>query len=131
MLKELRDIPFMKITKYDVPRLWLPITINKKLRTYGLVDTGADECCLPAPYAAILGLDPQKGVQRAISTGNSKTLAYAHKVSIAIGSFEAGDIVVNFMPNLHVPLLGVSGFLDRFNMVLDYPRRKFSLQKLV
>lgn len=49
----LLQIPFTKLSPDDIPRPWLPVTItnphtNKKIKVFGLVDTGADECALPA-----------------------------------------------------------------------------------
>lgn len=57
---ELSNIPFTKLSSDDISRPWLPVTIinhhsNKKVKVLGLIDTGADECALPASYAAILG----------------------------------------------------------------------------
>ena len=39
------------------------------------------------------------------------------------------DILIDFMPNLHVPLLGVKSFLSNFILTIDYPDLSFSLQK--
>jgi len=37
--------------------------------------------------------------------------------------------LIDFMPNLYVPLLGVKSFLSNFILTIDYPRQIFSLRK--
>lgn len=84
----LNKIPFIQIQPGDSPKPWLPITIinphtGKKIKTYGLIDTGADECALPASFADRLGHKLQKGALKEINTGNGTTIAYSHSVTIA------------------------------------------------
>lgn len=128
----LRNIPFIKVSPDDIPRPWLPVVIinpriNKKVKVFGLIDTGADECALPAQYAMLLGHNLQKGYPKEVNTGNGKTLAYSHTVSIEIDDFVIKDVLVDFMPNLYVPLLGVRSFLSNFLLTVDYPNHNFSL----
>jgi len=130
------NTPFTKLGPDDIPRPWLPVTIlnphtNKRIRVLGLIDTGADECALPSSYAIILGHDLQSGYSKEINTGNGKTLAYSHTVTIRIETvdFTVHDILIDFMPNLHVPLLGVKSFLSNFILTINYPDLSFSLQK--
>lgn len=129
---KLRNIPFIKLSPNDLARPWLPIVIinphtNKKVKVLGLIDTGADECALPARYASILGHNLKDGVLKEINTGNGKTTAYSHTTKIEIPGFIIQETLIDFMPNLHVPLLGVKSFLGRFVLVLNYPKKKFSL----
>ena len=89
----LRNLPFSKFSPQDTPRPWLAIIIKnphtgKSVKAYGLIDTGADECALPALYAPILGHDLQSGFAKEINTGNGKTLAYSHTVCVKIDDFE-------------------------------------------
>ena len=56
----IRDYPFTCIGKGAPPRPMLPIEIinpatNQSVYTLGLIDTGADECALPADLAGVLG----------------------------------------------------------------------------
>jgi len=111
----------------------LPVTVinphtDKKIKVYGLIDTGADECALPAQYAVLLGHNLQLGYPKEINTGNGKTLAYSHTVRIEIPNFTIQDTLIDFMPNLNVPLLGVKSFLSNFILAIDYPALTFSLQ---
>jgi hypothetical protein len=104
-------------------------------RTYGLIDTGADECAVPASYANLLGHDLQAGRQKTVSTGNGETIAYAHTTRFEIFDPSTGgvactidDTPIDFMPNLHVILLGVHSFLSRFIVHIDYPHQIFSIK---
>lgn len=129
----LRNIPFTKVSPDDILRPWLPIVIinphtNKRIKVFGLIDTGADECALPAQYAILLGHNLQKGYPKEVNTGNGKTLAYSHTVSIEIDDFVIKNVLIDFMPNLYVPLLGVKSFLSNFLLTIDYPKHIFCLQ---
>ena len=128
------DIPFSKRWADDTARPWLPVTITnprtrKKIKTFALIDTGADEYALPAVYAPSLGYDLQHGIPKSIDTGNGATCAYSHKVQIQVRGLEPRNTLIDFMPNLQVPLLGTKNFLSEFVLTIDYPQSKFSLQR--
>lgn len=102
---------------------------------YGLIDTGADECAVPASYAALLGHNLQAGTPKTVSTGNGPTNAYAHTTSFEIFDPSTGQIAytinstpIDFMPNLHVILIGVNSFLSKFIVRIDYPNKIFSIK---
>jgi len=127
-----RDYPFSVVRPGDIARPYLPVTIinpdtGKELRVYALIDTGADECAFPASFASVLGHNLQAGRLRRISTGNGITVAYSHTTCLAIEDFSTQDVLVDFMPNLSIPLLGVKSFLSNFILTVDYPNRIFSL----
>ena len=129
---DLRDFPFYKFGKHDIPRPYLPITVknphtHKKIKIYGLIDTGADECALPSGYAQLLGHTLEKGQVKDINTGNGTTKAYAHTCCLEVEKFCIKNVLIDFMPNLHVPLLGVRSFLSNFVLTIDYRKCKFSL----
>jgi len=83
---------------------------------------------LPAIYATRLGHNLQVGQAKEINTGNGTTIAYSHTVSIKTFDFSTKDTLIDFMPNLYVPLLGVKSFLSHFILTVDYPRQVFSLE---
>lgn len=131
---KLLNKPFIKLGPNDIHRPWLPATIinpgtTQQVKVYGLIDTGADECALPANFAILLGHNLQSGYPKEINTGNGTTLAYSHTVRIKVENFTMEDTLIDFMPNLHVPLLGVKSFLSNFLLTIDYPHQKFSLEK--
>jgi len=135
----IRDCPFT-FCGNSIYRPILPIRIinphtGGNYRTQGIIDTGADECAIPAAYAPILGHDSQAGQTKTIRTGNGLTVAYAHTTKFEIFHPETAELLytmedtpVDFLPNLNVVLLGVSSFLSRFILTLDYPNKRFSIK---
>ncbi|MEW6418608.1 MAG: retropepsin-like aspartic protease [Nitrospirota bacterium] len=126
------NYPFSITRPGDIARPYLPVTIinpdaNRQLRVFALIDTGADECAFPASFAPLLGHNLQAGQQRKISTGNGITIAYSHISRLEIESFTTQDVLIDFMPNLNIPLLGVKSFLSNFILTVDYPNKVFSL----
>lgn len=127
--------PFIKLRPDDIPRPWLPIIIRNPhtkqiLNTYGLIDTGADECAIPAGYAPLIGHNLQAGTQKSINTGNGPTIAYGHTVSLETHNISIDNVLIDFLPNLNVVLLGVKSFLNNFLLTIDYKEFKFSLEKI-
>jgi predicted aspartyl protease len=128
----IRNYPFSVIRPGDLARPYLPVTIinpdsRKQIKVYALIDTGADECAFPAPFAAILGHDLQAGCLKRISTGNGITTAYSHTTRMMIEGFSTQDVLVDFMANLNIPLIGVRSFLSKFILTVDYLNKQFSL----
>lgn len=135
----LKDCPFLKLSKEDIPRPILPINIinphtGRSYATFGIIDTGADECAIPAGIAPILGHNLQAGATKIIGTGNGETIAFAHTTKFEIYHplsfkfvYTIQDTPIDFMPNLHVVLLGVNSFLSKFVLNIDYPRKVFSV----
>ncbi len=124
--------PFIITHPGDISRPYLPITIinpenQNELNVYALIDTGADECALPASFALPLGHNLQAGTPKKISTGNGITIAYSHTVCLKVFDFKVDNVLIDFMPNLYVPLLGVMNFLNRFTLKIDYPAKSFSI----
>lgn len=128
----IQNYPFSVIRPGDIARPFLPVTIvnpetRKEIRVYALIDTGADECAIPASFAPLLGHNLQDGQLKRISTGNGITIAYSHRTRIIVEGFSTQDVLVDFMPNLNIPLLGVRSFLSNFILTVDYPNKVFSL----
>jgi len=134
----IRDCPFTLSDGRSRPYLEIRIInphANKSFRTLGLIDTGADECAIPAGIAQILGHNLTAGITKPINTGNGLTTAYAHTTRFEIyhpGThqllYTIDDTPIDFMPNLHVVLLGVNSFLSRFVLKINYPARTFSIK---
>ena len=127
------DAPFLKLSPDDLPRPWLSITIknphtNQVINTYGLIDTGADECAIPATLAPLIGHNLQAGFQKIINTGNGPTIAYSHTMSIETKEKTISNVLIDFLPNLSVVLLGVKNFLSNFVLIVDYKNQTFSLK---
>lgn len=141
------EYPFSRQGPVGPFRPLLPIEIinpatNLNLNAWGLIDTGADDCALPASYAQILGHNLQAGTLKQIVTGNGVTNAYAHTTRVNIFHYDKvnnlfdqtkivhtiQDTPVDFMPNLQCILLGVNNFLSGFILTIDYQKQVFSIK---
>ena len=136
----IKNCPFSCIDD-NFPRPWLPIIIvnphtGKEYKTYGLVDTGSDGCAIPAFIATELGHDLLKGNKRNTGTAGGKADVYSHTTVIEIYDqnlkkvYTVKESHISCMPNLPIPLLGVQDFLGEFYLNIEYPKQKFSVQKI-
>ena len=128
-----RSYPFSSTRPGDIARPFVPVTIinpetGNRIKVLALIDTGADECALPASFARILGHNLEAGEPKKINTVNGMTVAYRHTTRIEIEEFATQDVLIDFLPNLSIPLLGVKSFLANFILTIDYPNQTFSLQ---
>ncbi len=108
--------------------------------TYGLIDTGADDCSLPASLAKSLGHNLVAGDAKEVVTCGGVITVYSHTCTIEIfntNELANGHFVVvykidrtpiDFMPNLTCTLLGTKSFLNRFILTVDYPNKSFSIR---
>jgi predicted aspartyl protease len=129
-----RNYPFSATRPGGIARPFLPVTIinpqkGNQIKVFALLDTGADECALPASFAQILGHNLQAGEQKKINTVNGMTVAYRHTTRIEIEGFATQEVMIDFLPNLFIPLLGVKSFLGNFILTINYPNKTFSLQR--
>lgn len=133
-----RDCPFSHFGNGIYRPILGLIIINphtgKRYKTFGIVDTGADECAVPAELAALLGHNLQAGKTKNVTTGNGVTVAYSHTTKFEIFHpvtnqllHTVADTPIDFLPNLRVVLLGVNNFLSRFILHIDYPKDTFSI----
>ncbi len=134
------DFPFLSLTPDNRERPWLPVKIinpltGRYISTYGLVDTGADECSLPADFAKQLGHDLGKGTRKEVDTAGGKTEVYSLTTTIEIlnlkdrkAAYTIRDTPIDFARGLKVVLLGVKNFLDRFTLKVEYPAKVFSIK---
>lgn len=117
----------------------LPVKIvnpHKKLstKTTALIDTGADECAIPAYIAELLGHDLNAGTSKSTLTGDGEIQVYSHTSIFKIFHpdseehlYTTTETSVDCMPNLAIVLLGVKSFLDSFILKIDYPQKMFSI----
>jgi len=124
--------PFTIIVAGDIARPILPIIIKnpangQELRTFALIDSGADDCAFPAVYALMTGHNLGAGTLKEISTGNGITNAYSHTISLEVDGYRIDELLIDFMPNLNIGLIGVKNFLKNFILTIDYPNQCFSL----
>ncbi|MFZ2658444.1 MAG: hypothetical protein WAX69_26155 [Victivallales bacterium] len=129
-----KNFPFKQISPLDMPRPMLPIIIkNRKtgdsIFAWGLIDTGADSCAIPAKYAGILGHRLKAGAKINIGTGNGSTCAYAHTTEIDI------SFLLSTIPGSHSPCLKKTfaqttpAFDDNVDLGNSFKQKSLSLSK--
>jgi predicted aspartyl protease len=125
--------PFVAPFPGEGARPYVPVKITnpdtgKSIEMYALVDTGADECALPASFARILEHNLHEGTKKQIRTGNGVSTAYGHTAVIDMLDFSAENTVLDYMPNLSVALLGTRSFLSKFVITFDYPAKTVTFE---
>lgn len=113
----IRNYPFSIIRPGDSARPYLPVTVvnpavNKEVRVYALIDTGADECAFPASFASLLGHDLQEGQLKRISAGNGITIAYSHTTPNHRGEFFNSGCMGRFYAQSQYPIAWREKFLE-------------------
>ena len=116
-----------------MPRPYLNIVLRNPvtgaaLKTYGLIDTGADECAFPAWMGKSLGHNLEAGLPKIVTTASGHATTYAHSTIIEIPGFCTETVMVDYSPSLGICLLGVNRFLSNFILVVNYSKQYFSLR---
>ena len=137
-----KNFPFRDIGGHGKPRPFLYVNyINPhtgiSLPAWALIDTGADDCVLPAEYAELLGHDLKAGDLTSIISANGSCEAYRHTMRIEIPNqqtdeplFSTQETMITFIKGLKQPLLGTDSFLCHFRLTVDYPIEQFSLEEI-
>jgi predicted aspartyl protease len=129
-------LPFLALRQGTLRRPQFLVEIHhpptgKMLKTWGLIDTGADECVLPASFAEILGIELDKGMAMATGTAGGVANRYMHRVSLRTDGKLQGirfpDAEIGFMDGLNAALLGVKTFLAFFTLIIECERETFTL----
>lgn len=130
-----KNHPFRKVFFHGpTPRPYLDVVLinphtGHELEIIGLIDTGADECCIPADLAPLLEHNLKKGKTKEIIGVGGKAIAYTHTIKIKIPKFCTAVAPIDFIPGLTTTLLGVKSFLSSFKLTVDYKKQVFSLTK--
>ena len=114
-------------------KLFNPHT-KKDWKTFGFIDTGADECTMPASIAQELGHNLKRGDKIPFDSCAGEGFAYRHTTDIHIYHPITKKIVhtirggyVDYAEDLKFALIGRNNFLNMFVLCIDYPKEIFSL----
>ncbi len=126
------------------PMLWVrvtnPHTHIQNPPVLAIVDTGADECALPAEIAFRLGHTLDAVPRKEVMTAGGKTWAYSHTSTIEVldrlpDGRPANNVLytipnktIDFTVGLKSFILGTKHFLDQFVLRIDYTQRIFSIR---
>ena len=84
--------------------------------------------------APALGHNLVNGIPKQFKTAGGIAIGYSHTTRIEIYDlndrllYAINETPIDFMPQLHIPLLGVRQFLDRFELHVHYPKKTFSIK---
>ena len=128
-----RTTPFHAAVEDEPRRPYLRVEYvnphnDESVKVYALIDTGADDCVLPARFADILGHDLKKGKPYSVASASGFSRGYLHTTRITIPGFATEECLIGFLPGLNTPLLGVRSFLNHFRLMINYPKLTFSLR---
>ncbi len=134
----IKDYPFQSFELGGPRRPILPVKIinpytKKSIVSLGLIDTGSEECAVPAYLAKALGHNYKKGTAKDFISASGTGTAYSHttKIEIIIPGKKKVIIpatTIDFIEGLPNILLGESGFLERYKLIIDYPRLLLSIK---
>ena len=129
--------PFMPIEISTPAHIALPPQY-----AFGLADTGAAVCSIPAEFAPLLNHNLRRVKAASIQGAGSIVQGFPHtvrlralamglngKVNYAATVFDTSAIPVHFVPGLPCVLIGVKDFLEYFVLTVDYTRQTFSLTR--
>jgi len=115
---------------------------GQTLKTWALIDTGADSIVVPGFVAKILrhNVDHKsvKKVKCAGVGGSAETFYHTFRInvlSLSPSGVVSDKVAVKISkrelavaPGLHVVLLGVNDFLGKYLLSIDYPKKMFSVK---
>jgi hypothetical protein len=133
-----RNFPFLTPWDHATPNVWLPIRVinpetNEQVSTFGLIDTGADDCVVPGFIAEAIGHNIALGSSIIHNTAGGSAISYKHQIRIDICDLQdqclytINPCPVDVMNGCPCVLLGVNKFLSHFELHIDYPRKLFSV----
>ena len=108
--------------KVEVFRPKIPVrflTKNRKVMNPldCLFDTGADRILLPGAWGEALGLNVKKGKEgKTAGIDNVPITTYTHQITLFVGSYKI-TTEADFAYENTIPLLGRSGFMDKFEKI--------------
>jgi len=117
------------------PRPLIPLIISSgraAVAGYAVIDSGADDCLLPASFASQLGFRLDEGSRYEFGgAGSAKQTAWFFAVTLAVAGFSPFPAYVGFTPALErttVGILGQNGFFDRFVVEFDLRNSVFHIE---
>ena len=95
------------------------------------LDTGSEFCIFERTYAEALGLPIEGGLRAVFSTATGRFVAFGHWVTISSFGFDL-DTFAYFaeQPEFNRNVLGMCGWIDRFQVGVEHHSSKLFLNKL-
>jgi len=114
-----------------ISRPTIRITAQFEKESYemlALLDSGADYCLFPASIGEELGLDIQSGPKDWTQGSDGRPFqVYFHEITLIVGRYRI-NAGVGFAEECPWPLLGHAGFLEQFEVRLNFSRKRIELK---
>jgi hypothetical protein len=113
-----------------MPLLQVVLRYNEQARlVLALVDSGSVECIFPESLGTVLGIDVPSGEPRSFyGLANQEAIGFMHPVQLQVTGFDYPvEIKAGFVPGNIVPLLGQSGFFEKYQVVFERFNRSFQV----
>lgn len=123
-------VPYSHVGGLDYPLV--PITLNDKITTLALIDSGASFSVFKPEVAKGLGIDIEKGKKLKIGSIQGGISLYIHKIRVEVAG-HSFTCKIGFSP-AHVAainILGRDNFFREFLVTFDDRKRNIILQKHV
>ena len=132
---------FIQLQDDVIPKPYLPCQIlnpntGSFINYYGLIDTGADMCCIPSWVAVQIGHNLEAVDPLTIGTAGRDDFVYLHSMHIDVFSqinnqvdFQSIYSIRSLLPctNGSSVLLGVRDFLENIVLNIDYLNQIFTI----
>jgi len=101
---------------------------NESAEMLALIDSGADYCLFPSSLGEELGLDIKSGPKEWTQGSDGQPfIAYFHEITLIVKTHQI-QAWVGFAEECPWPLLGHLGFLEYFQVKLDFRRKQLELR---
>lgn len=127
--------------KSECLRPVLPIFLfkgQKSIRTFALVDSGADNCVFPASFATQLGIAlPNQNTCVFCGTGKDPQVAFYENIGVVVWSVANKSVAFTFelyagfcstMEHTGLGLLGQDGFFSKYKVTIDQRNQCFDIE---
>jgi predicted aspartyl protease len=132
-----RKFPFKVLGGLFLRPLLPVIIINphtgEQVKQYGIIDTGADCCTVPAYIGEMLGHNIEIVPPSKTTVVGGEITTWEHTTTIQMLDknetvfYENVETYVEYVEDLEYVLIGVDDFLCDFKLEIDYPNKHFSI----
>ncbi len=117
---------------YKRPIIQIDLVYNSnRLKTYALIDSGADWCVFQGVLGKALSINLESGKKQLIRGITADPIvAYFHDISISIGGWDF-SCYVGFSDGLNTlpyGILGQNGFFSKYVIIFDYQKETIELK---
>jgi len=122
------EVPYSRIRGLDFPLV--PITLDNRIKTLALIDSGATFAIFKSEVAEALGIKIKKGKKLSIGSVSGSIPVYLHKVPVEVAGH--GFVCKIGFSEVHVAsinILGRDNFFKEFVVSFDDRNRRIIISR--